>query len=234
MRLLATKKIECTGTLRKNRLEYCEWVMAKYAEKYSFITYNDSTCGITTWRDNSDVTIGSNVLQANPGKYVKRYSASEKRKMDVSQPHMVGEYNKYMGGTNIMDWCINQYKPTIRKKKCFFPLFVFYMQASAYNGWILRKELPETNKNRLLQFLRNIVTAYIKHCGRQSVAKPSAFKVSKISSRVQDAVRFDGVSHFSGKKEKKTRCCICGKHIFLVWKKCDIALHKDCFEAFYT
>jgi hypothetical protein len=63
--------------------------------------------------DNLVVTAASSSIGVNPISYVQRYSQKKKKKISVPRPHMIGEYNKYMGGTNSMD---QNYRISIRGK----------------------------------------------------------------------------------------------------------------------
>lgn len=67
--------------------------------------------------DNSVVTAASTSIGVKPISYVHRYSQKEKKKISVPRPLMIGEYNKYMGGTDLMDQNISTYRIGIRGKK---------------------------------------------------------------------------------------------------------------------
>jgi hypothetical protein len=41
---------------------------------------------------------------------VKRYSKTEKKQTRIPRPLLIAEYNKFMGGTGLMDENINRYR----------------------------------------------------------------------------------------------------------------------------
>ncbi|KAK8372070.1 hypothetical protein O3P69_011026 [Scylla paramamosain] len=49
--------------------------------------------------------------------YVERWSVTERKKIRVQQPNMIQSYNKFMGGVDLMDRFVAQYRPSIRSKK---------------------------------------------------------------------------------------------------------------------
>lgn len=49
------------------------------------------------------VTIVSNHLTNEPQRKCQRYSKLQKGRIQVNQPHVIGEYNSYMGGVDKLD-----------------------------------------------------------------------------------------------------------------------------------
>lgn len=112
-----------TGTVRENRLgkmfplpSHKKFGSKARGEFESVIEKNDGI-QYTRWMDNAVVTVGSTIFGANPTRAVTRFSKSERKKISVSQPYCLSEYNKYMGGTDLMDGNINCYRIGIRGKK---------------------------------------------------------------------------------------------------------------------
>ena len=46
-------------------------------------------------------------------------------------------------------------------------------------------------------------------------------------------IRFDGLNHFIGSYEKKSRCPLCGKTTKRKCTKCDVKLHDYCLSTFH-
>ena len=65
-----------------------------------------------------------------------------------------------MGGTDNMDQAIDGYKPTIRNRKWYWPLFVSILQVGTYNFWKLSRKSDSGRNNSFLLFFRNIMTPY--------------------------------------------------------------------------
>lgn len=63
------------------------------------------------------LTAASSTIGVKPTNNVSRYSQKENKKISVSRPLIIGEYNKYMGGTDLMYQIISTYRIGIRGKK---------------------------------------------------------------------------------------------------------------------
>ncbi|MGH0120964.1 UNVERIFIED_CONTAM: hypothetical protein FKN15_018377 [Acipenser sinensis] len=57
-----------------------------------------NTHQVYQWNDNSVVTMASNCQPVMPIRKAKRYSRAEKKVIEVDEPQVIRDYNKYMGG----------------------------------------------------------------------------------------------------------------------------------------
>jgi hypothetical protein len=88
--------------------------------------------------DNSIVTAASSSIGVKPISYVQRYSQKEKKKISVPRPHMIGEYNKYMGETDLMDQNIATYSMGSQPFEVHAPFqTILYVHASPFTTIIL-------------------------------------------------------------------------------------------------
>lgn len=234
-----------TGTFREDRLaRNCPLEEKKSLKKANrrgtFVSAIDQTHGIlfVKWTDNNIVTVGSTCHGVYPTSNVKRYSQAEKKFIQVTRPHVVGEYNKNMGGTDLMDQNISAYRIGIRSKKWWWSIFTWLLDAAINNSWIIYK------KNNIgmsqLDFRRSIAQAYLKiyqnppkSSGRISVSK------SSISlNRISDDVRYDGKNHLLILiPDKKRRRCAgegCSSSTRTMCKKCDVGICLECNVIFHT
>lgn len=67
--------------------------------------------------DNNIVTMATYYDCVNPVAKVKRWSTAAASKIDIPQPFLFQTYNRYMGGVDILDQCVNTYRTGIRGKK---------------------------------------------------------------------------------------------------------------------
>ncbi len=79
------------------------------------------------WKDNSVVAVASTVFGVSPTKVVTRYSKAERKKVSITCPYVISKYNQNMGGTDLMDEFINQYRINVRSKKWWWPIFTYWM-----------------------------------------------------------------------------------------------------------
>jgi len=69
------------------------------------------------WNDNNVVTMLSNCFGVEPLTQARRWSAADKKHVQIPMPHMVAQYNCFMGGTDRMDQNIAKFRISIRIKK---------------------------------------------------------------------------------------------------------------------
>ena len=90
---------------------------------------------ITSWNDNRPVLTISSCDPVNPICQAKRWVSTEKKKIPISQPNVIAQYNKNMGGVDRMDQNINNYRISVRSKKWWWPLFAFCLDSIMHNAW---------------------------------------------------------------------------------------------------
>ena len=119
---LAKRDIKATGTVRVNRIEDCPVMPVDQCKKSARGTYDyrldtQSSTIVVRWNDNSVVTLASNCHGVEPIGSAQRWSSAEKSRISISQPHLIGQYNRNMGGVDRMDQNISAYRITIRSRK---------------------------------------------------------------------------------------------------------------------
>lgn len=103
-----------TGTIRENRMPKPCPIKSKndlLKEKrgtYSSALEAESGIQFIRWRDSSIVSIASTLYGIIPLRNVDRYSKQDKKVIPVPRPHAFSEYNKNMGGTDLMDQNISK------------------------------------------------------------------------------------------------------------------------------
>ncbi|KAF2893767.1 hypothetical protein ILUMI_12405 [Ignelater luminosus] len=89
-----------TRTIRKNRIpKDCILPSHEQMKKMERRTFRDAIrkrdeIFIGKWMNNSVVAVESNSLGENPVKFVKRFSSKDRKHINVSQPAVMGTYNK--------------------------------------------------------------------------------------------------------------------------------------------
>lgn len=240
--LLSKKEIRCTGTARYNRMGMKnarsnalknDQDMKKVERgfyDYKFDTNNEVLALI--WKDNNAVKMLSNHQSIAPLAAVKRYSKTEKKYVDLLQPNLIGEYNKYMGGVDKLDWHVQKYRIKIRGKKWYFPLFTNAIDVAVYNAYILYS--MSHGKLPFLDFKRMIAQNYLKTksiSNPKNMGRPSSVSISKRISSTSKA----GPGHiiertFEGKQRK---CALCKKNARKQCRLCNVGIHIECFEQFH-
>ena len=83
---------------------------------------------------------------SNDGMYplskVRRWSAKEKKKIQLEQPAMIASCHKGMGGVDRSDQNVGAYRISMHTKKWWWPFFAFAVDVSVQNGWLLYRMSP--------------------------------------------------------------------------------------------
>lgn len=239
---LSASGIKATGTVRVNRIEDCPVMAVDKVKKLARGTFDhrlDSTSNIAVvrWHDNSVVTLASNCHGVEPVGSAKRWSSAEKCRVDITQPYVVSQYNKYMGGVDRMDQNIATYRISIRSRKWWWPLFAYLLDVAMQNAWIIYRQTEGARRRQLdqLEFRRDICSIYYTRYSlvRPSVGRPFG-RPKHLDKRAPEEIRSDRVDHFIESISTQRRCAVCGVKVKKQCSKCNVGLHLDtCFATFH-
>jgi len=240
---LSERNIRATGTVRANRIEDCPVMPVDQCKKsvrgtYDYSLDTQSSTIVVRWNDNSVVTLASNCHGVEPVGTAQRWSCAEKTRISISQPYLIGQYNRNMGGVDRMDQNISAYRITIRSRKWWWPLFSYLLQVGMQNAWLLYRMTEAAKRRPLsnLEFRRDICNVYYKRytLERPAVGRSVGGRPKELSVRVPLEVRTDGVDHYIESSGTQRRCAACGKKVRKQCMKCDVGLHMDCFVVFHN
>lgn len=129
-------------------------------------TYKNTNINSVTWKDNKNVSLLSNYCGSLPYTKVKRFDRKKKQNVEVKCPDLVMEYNRFMGGVDLLDSLIGQHKITMRTKKWYMWLFYHMLDMTIINAWLLYKSVQKENGNnapmKLKAFRIDIATCLTK------------------------------------------------------------------------
>ena len=86
---------------------------------------------------NNAVKVSSNFLSAEPSATAIRYNRKQRKHVQIKRPKVIKQYNKYMGGGDLADYMVANYRIDIRGKKWWWPIFSNYFDVSIVNAWKL-------------------------------------------------------------------------------------------------
>lgn len=120
-RVLRERGIYATGTIRENRLANCPLEASNIIRKknrgsYDFVFDSKAEVPLVRWNDNSIVTMISNNCSINPVGSAMRYDRKQRKEVYLPQLNMIQEYNKFMGGVDLHDNAIANYRIGVREK----------------------------------------------------------------------------------------------------------------------
>ena len=150
------------------------------------------------------------------------------RKISVSQPDVIKTYNKMMGGVDLVDQQIASYRPRIRKRKWWWPIWTWSLSLMLVNSWCLWNILKVGRKEKmnLLTFLHQVVTELLTKHGEQRLRTGPSMR---LQGPAKDSVQADRKDHWIIKMEINGVCQHCKKRSCYRCRKCDVVLHPDCF-----
>jgi len=149
----------------------------------------------------------------------------EKAKVDVQQPAVIAAYNHQMGGVDLLDRFLSNYRPFMRSKKWWWPLFVNGRNMVVVAAWRAHVEVGGLFDQ--LEFCRHVMRALV-----QSTNKVLPSSSGPASHPVAD-VRYDGINHHLP-SEQQGRCRLCQKNVRLYCEKCMVPLHHHCEKQYYV
>ena len=228
-----------SGTIRANRLMGCPLDDLSKAKRGAHDHAYDpsSHVALVRWMDSKPVTLASNCNGVHPVKTARRWSNATKTKVEIDQPFVVSQYNKFLGGVDRLDQNIAQYRIGIRSRKWYWPIVAYLLQIAMHNAWLLYREsraaviLPLSH----LQFIREVCKVYYgKYQARSAPTPLSVHNPKALERRCPADVRFDGVGHYIERNPTQIRCAVCNMKVYKKCAKCGVGLHVDCFPGFHT
>ncbi|CAI5644706.1 unnamed protein product [Oreochromis niloticus] len=161
--------IRCTGTVRGNRLPVVNLKSdadlkragrGAFEEKIAMV--RETTLHVVKWYDNRSVTLLSDHIGANPVTGVDRWDRNQKKHITVPCPAVVQEYNKNMGGVDLLDSLIALYRNKVRSKKWYHRLVFHFLDMIIVTTWLLyRRDCEGTGmekKDQMRPFLPSNLT----------------------------------------------------------------------------
>lgn len=178
------------------------------------------------------VTVMSNHKSHEPLAKAKRFNHETKKFIWLPQPQVVFKYNQTMGGVDLFDNAMNNYRISMRGKKWYWPLFTNALDAAMVNSWKLHclcakyeRKIPMSQYEFRLAVVEDIIVPMAKT--RYSHGKA-------VSTGSELSVRMDRVDHFTAKLDKRSRCFQCGGKTMYGCQKCNTNLHTKCFVDYHN
>lgn len=197
------------------------------------VTDQETQITIVRYNDNNIVTIASNKQGIFPLGKAKRWSASEKKKIEIMQPACIAIYNTYMGGVDRLDQNVSCYRIAIRMKKWYWQLLMFPLNASMNNAFQLYRLTPTGKSSHHLDYLQFVRVTVQTYMG-QSMERKIGRSPKSVKKRVPENVRLNGRHHIIIKSVTQVRCGEYHKNTTKKCKKCNVGCHANCFDKFHS
>lgn len=200
---------------------------------------------VCRWQDNKEVTAMTNYDGLIPTKAVRRW---QKRKVDKKtgaieegkyfthqQPALLNNYNRGMGGVDLHDNAVQNYRINIRSKKWYWPLFITCIDSSVVNAWKLHCFMQRFSKEKIMSqkdFRVVIATALLLASDSIQGADPQ--DLDEEFSTVNLPKVFGEHIVIKQQENKYRRCKYCHKTTINMCQKCNAHLHTKCLENFHN
>lgn len=248
--------INSLGTVRSNRLHGCtlkndKTLLKEGRGSFDYRVDNKAGIAVVKWADTKCVTLASSYVSHAPTFKVKRYSKDDKKKIDVSCPQIIKQYNLHMGGVDLADMLIVLYKTPYKSRRWYLGIFSQLIDICVNNAWLLYRRDNESFGNlkhdNLKTFRTNLALSLMK-ANQKSKLRKSQFENQQpskkirvpVSARPTDDVRCDQIGHFPSIVEKG-RCRLCSNGQTTVFcQKCNARLcfvqgqkARNCFSLYH-
>ncbi|XP_050064316.1 piggyBac transposable element-derived protein 3-like [Aphis gossypii] len=199
--MLKEKGFFATGTVRENRIGNCKLKSVKLLGKeckgifdFAFKIKNE-ICAVR-WNDNSVVT-------------------KRKKTVNVQQPNVIQDYNKNMGGVNLHDNAIENYRIRVKGKNGGGH---FLATQSKLVLSLLKSSSDKSNEVTINESAVSITNT--------NLGQPS-------KNALPTAIRKYDIGHLIIRKNVRRRCRNCQSQTIYLCIKCNVFLHPDCFQEFH-
>lgn len=257
---LRGRGIYSLGTVRANRVPNiklstdAELVKKKvergYSEEYVGTAYGVDITSVL-WQDNKPVRLLSTYVgvkpflsnELRPSSKSIRWDRKIKQQVEVDCPFIIKEYNRHMGGVDLMDGLLGRYHIRMKTNKWTNRLFFHLLDVAMVNAYILYHRLQRPDLIELPIFRSQVAEAMCKIGPK----KPKGRCPSQIAPRAKQMygpsadVRYDNESHWCafhdriGKKTCKLPGCKSETQAYCT--KCMVNLcnsaNKSCFITFH-
>lgn len=218
-----------TGTVRPNRIGGCPLTDTKNFKKQTRGTYEmfgDDELVAVQWNDSKPVIVMSNFEGVEPTKSIRRWSKADKKFAEIEMPGLIASYNSFMGGVDLLDRFMSEYRPVLRNRKWWWCLFANQLNMAVVAAWRLHVHLD--GKMDHLQFRRSIVRCLLSRIPTKPyISGPSRSPVAatRLSSPHQ---------HYPQPAHRQGRCKVCLKNTTYFCTQCNVLLHSRCFPTYHS
>ena len=143
------------------------------------------------------------IILSLPKRLKATASATRKRLIVFNLTFCFNQYNQGIGGVDLLDRFISQYRPTIQAKKWYWPLFVNCIEMLTVAAWRLHVSLLcKLRRILALDFIQSVVAGLLKNTSSLSSGPSGRRIMNKIVG-----------SHHPVNAESQGRCVNCKKNI---------------------
>ena len=95
------------------------------------------------WNDSNSGLITSNFENSILMETTSRFCWKQRKRINIKQPHMISNYNKYMGGVDLLDQFLSTYRTQLQSKKWWWNIFSNFLNLTVVAAWRIHPVLVD-------------------------------------------------------------------------------------------
>lgn len=255
---LNSMQLHGTGTIMLNRIPDHKKLNLKKdgaMKRGDILQFTSGDVALVKWKDNKGVLMASNCTGGNQTSSITRWDKKQKTYVQVTAPRVILNYNKYMGGVDVLDQLIEYYRTFQKTKKWTVKMLIHFLDLAVVNAWRQYKMDCDANKIKskdLLWFRVDLADALMNSCNFSNNESTEDELVSLAieipGKRYRPAAppsfekRFDKFDHFPTfddlSRGRKCRLESCSSTTKVRCTKCNVYLcilrNQNCFIAYHN
>ncbi|XP_060803721.1 piggyBac transposable element-derived protein 3-like [Amyelois transitella] len=243
---LMIQNTKACGTVRTNRKNVPKSLPTdKSMQRGNIYAVSSNGITFTKWMDTKAVHMLTNFISPVQTITIKRRQAGTAQKINVTCPEVVMQYNKYMGGVDLMDQRKACYEVDRKAKiKYYLRLFFDMLDIAMNNAYLVYVKLHEAHRVEgplltSLEFRQHIARGLINNFTCRQRSRPTLVSSEKL--RIGNKRNLP--AHNMQKAEKMKRCVNCAKRrienrTYNICVMCNVHLcytsTRNCFAEYHN
>ncbi|CAG5049912.1 unnamed protein product [Parnassius apollo] len=184
--------------------------MKDVSQKRKTSTTNTSEGGPSK-RRKSDYSTIKDVRLGNRGihwpSFVENRGSNREKNVDIQQPYVVQQYNRFMGGVDRLDANVGTYRIAIRGKKWYSSIIMWMIDVTVNNSTLLARSMGAEVDT--LEFRRSISAPCYRSMERQDFTQDQRHCL--FFTAIPMSVRKHGADHLIITGQARKCCAVCKK-----------------------
>jgi hypothetical protein len=134
---LIERGIRFAGTIRPARTYCKDLAKSGRGSCTERVLGEENSVVLVKWSDNSSVHLLSSYVGVGQCDEARRYERAIHMYINVPRPEIVSEYNRFMGGIDLMNSFLAKYRYRMKSRRWYLYLFWQFVMVSVVNAWLL-------------------------------------------------------------------------------------------------
>ena len=200
---LLSHGLHACGTVRCDRRDFPADLRGVRLERGCYEYRQRGSLSAVVWQDKRQVSVLSTLTTPNEIEVIQRKERNGSR-TTLNCPTAITTYNRHMAGVDLGDQLRGYYRLRLKGTKYYRYIFLFTLDSTITNAYILHTHYTHTRKLTLKDFRLTLAEEMIgEYQGRLRLGRP------RLSAPPQRPAVSQMPSHFPQKSTHKRRCAFC-------------------------